>query len=200
MNKCFGLFLALLPLLLLPLYVFADCALPVDKTLITLRNVNGEQVYVVAKEYVDQLECLDLEEIASELQRVEQLETTLQDYQTVTQSLENNIQSYRDINLQYSQTLDRSTLLNDKYSSQVQEYDRLSREFDNLAGRYDKLTDKYRDVALGRSSFISLDAGVGINENNDVIGLIGVGIKNVKVWGLVQEDNHGLILGGSLPF
>lgn len=187
-------------LLLLPGHGFADCTLPVDQSWITLKNVNGEQVYVVSKERVDQLECMDLEKIATELKRVEQLENTLREYQTIAQNLENNIQSYRDINSQLNQTLDRSTLLNDKYGNQVIQYDRLSREFDDLAGRYDKLTDKYRDIALGRSSSISLDAGVGMNEDNEVIGIIGVGIKNVKVWGLVQEDNNGVIVGGSLPF
>ena len=191
---------AYLFLLLLPIRGFSDCALPIDQSLITIKNVNGEQVYVVAKEYVDQLECLDLEQIAAELKRVEQLENTLEEYQTVAQNLESNIQSYRDINSQLNQTLDRSTSLNDKYGNQVVEYDRLSREFDELAGRYDKLTDKYRDVALGRNSLISLDAGVGMNEDSEVIGIIGVGIKNIKVWGLVQEDNNGVIVGGSLPF
>jgi|GEM_PF-6835684 hypothetical protein len=187
-------------LLVLPVRGFADCTLPIDQSLVTLKNVNGEQVYVVAKEYVEQLDCLDLEQIATELKRVEQLESTLGEYQSLAQSLENNIQRYSAINAQLNQTLDRSTLLNDKYSLQVKDYDRLSREFDELAGRYDKLTDKYRDIALGRSSSISLDAGIGMNEDSDVIGIIGVGIKNLKIWGLMQDKNHGVLVGGSFPF
>lgn len=188
---------ALLVFLLLTPTAFAECHLLVNKAALK-SSVNSD--YAVPKAYVDQLPCVDIEQIKAQEARIAALETALLKYRGMNDKLANNLEDYRSVNTELNNTLNRSVALTDKYDQQLAKYDQLSGEFNQLAHRYDKLIDKYRDIALNRHSFISLDAGVGIDENGDVMGLIGAGYRNFRAWGIAQQDNNGLIVGGSLPF
>lgn len=178
----------------------ADCLLPVGKTTLRAVTVNGQTFYQLPKEYVDKLTCIDPDLLIADRARQKKLENTLLEYRQLTTDLAGNIQGYQRVNGDLNSTLDRSVALTHQYDEQVKKYDDLAQRFDALATRYDNLTEKYRDIAINRTSFIALDAGMGLNEEGDVIGLLGVGYKNLRAWGIATQDSNGLILGGELPF
>ena len=179
---------------------FTQCVLPVDKANFSVVEIEGKAHYVINKQSADQFDCVDLEEINDQLKRINQLEAMVQNYQSLSGDLANNVEGYRQVNSDLNITLDRSIDLSNRYADQIQQFDQLSSQYNDLAKRYDDLTETYRDIAMNRSSFISMDAGVGLSEDGDLMGLIGVGFKNLRAWGVAQEDNNGLILGGSFPF
>lgn len=181
-------------------FSMADCYVPIEKSLMALKTVDDQQRYVVSKEYVDQSECLDLVQISVDLKRIKKLEAIITEYKALTDSIDANVQGYQNVNTQLNLTLDRSITLTNKYDQQLMQYDKLSGEFNTLAKQYDKLVEKYRNIALNKSSFMSMDIGVGLDENSDFLGLIGVGFKSVRVWGLLNKENSGVIVGGSVPF
>jgi len=174
--------------------------LPLAKTSFKVKTIDGKDYYIVEKSTADQLNCIELDDVESGLLENQALKATLREYQNVSTKLSGNVDEYRSVNTDLLSTLDRSIALTTKYDNQIKEYNRLSNEFDSLAQRYDDLAGKYRDIALNRTSFMSMDAGVGMDENGDVMGLLGVGFKNFRAWGVAQQDNNGLIIGGSLPF
>ena len=61
--------------------------------------------------------------------------------------------------------------------------------------------DGYKDLAkdykkLSGEPWLTLDVGLGATGGDtDPAILVGVGIRKVKMWGFVQENNSGLVLG-----
>ncbi|MCG8312243.1 MAG: hypothetical protein MI976_03420 [Pseudomonadales bacterium] len=196
-NIAHRLLVFLLCSLLSPI-ALAECHLVVNKA--ALNTSANSDTYSTPKAYIDQLTCIDIEKFQDQQARIKALEAALLKYRGLSDKLANNLEDYRSVNTDLNNTLDRSVTLTKKYDQQLLKYDQLSGEFNQLTHRYDKLIDEYRDIALNRHSFISLDAGVGFDENGDVMGLIGAGFKNFRAWGIAQQDNNGLIVGGSLPF
>lgn len=178
----------------------AACHLPIDKSRMTLKVVDGVEQYVVSKAHVDALECLDLQAIADGLNENEKLAQLVREYQTLTSSFENNVKDYRQVNKDLNTTLDRSINLTANYDQQVSQYQALTGDYNELVAKYDDLALKYRDIALNRNSFLSLDAGIGLDDNSDIMGIIGVGFKNIRVWGFAHEESSGVMVGGSMPF
>ena len=72
-----------------------------------------------------------------------------------------------------------------------------------LAHDYDNLAGKYRDIALSSSSFITFDIGVGATTNDGdtkAAAVLGLGIKQFKLWGFLQDKNSGVLAGASFSF
>lgn len=185
---------------LLPLAASADCLLPVGKATMAVKEINGAEVYVVSKEYIDQLQCLDIDLLTEQDQRIKQLEALLTNYRNTADNLETNLLGYKDVNQQLNTTLENSTALTSSYDTLLIKYERLSNDFSSLLDRYDELTDKYRNIALKSHSTFNFDAGIGLDTDGEMMGLLGVGVKNMRAWGISQKDNNGLIIGVSLPF
>ncbi|WP_317929663.1 hypothetical protein [Halioxenophilus sp. WMMB6] len=178
----------------------ADCLVPVDKAAMAVRAVEGMTVYIVKKEYVDQLDCLDTRLVDDQAAYIQKLEQSLKQYQTVANELEENLKQYQTVTSDLNSTLANSTSLTDRYDQLVIKYDQLSVDYSALADRYDDLAGKYRSIALDSGGLFSFDTGVGITDDGDFMGLLGVGLKRYRLWGVVQEENTGVVLGVSLPF
>lgn len=69
---------------------------------------------------------------------------------------------------------------------------------ESTADGYKRLAKDYKKLA--GEPWLTFDAGLGATGNDtSPAALVGVGIRRVKVWGFVQEDNAGVIIGTSLP-
>ena len=79
----------------------------------------------------------------------------------------------------------------------------LTGRYEKLAEDFDKLAGKYRDVAVDKTSFITIDLGAGVTDKSgeaEGAALLGVGISKLKVWGFFQDDNSGILAGASFRF
>lgn len=107
------------------------------------------------------------------------------------------------LTMKYKSTLDESVGLNEKYSQRSQDLLNLTDKYDHLVLEYNDLTKKYRDIALSGGSFISFDVGLGATSNNgsaEAAALVGMHISRVNIWGFLQQDNSGVLVGTSFGF
>jgi len=103
----------------------------------------------------------------------------------------------------YNHSLEGSVNLNTKYKANSTKLLGLTEKYGKLVNDYDDLVGKYRDIALSSSSFITFDLAAGATTNNgstEAAALIGLGIKQFRLYGFLQDNNNGVMAGASFSF
>ena len=129
--------------------------------------------------------------------------TAAKEVQKLSEDYRNLSVDYASLNQKYKTTLDNSVELNDKYKKKATEILNLAEQYDGLVKEYNDLTKKYRDIAISGGSFIQFDVGLGVTSNDgsaEGAALIGMSISKVNVWGFLQRDNSGVLVGTSFGF
>jgi len=133
----------------------------------------------------------------------EEYRTKLGDYQQLSAKYETLRQDHVALTDQYSRSLSDSVALNEKYKESSEKLLELTTRYDKLARDFDELAGKYRDVAVDKTSFITIDLGAGVTDKSgeaEGAALLGIGISKLKVWGFFQNDNSGILAGASFKF
>lgn len=134
---------------------------------------------------------------------LEKYRRKLGDYQQLSDKYEKLRQDHVALTEDYSQSFSDSVALNEKYKKNSEKLLDLTGRYDKLARDFDKLAGKYRDVAVDKTSFITIDLGAGVTDKSgeaEGAALLGVGISKLKVWGFFQDDNSGILAGASFRF
>jgi len=134
---------------------------------------------------------------------LEEYRTKLGDYQQLSAKYEKLRQDYVALTGNYSRSLFDSVALNEKYIESSEKLLELTGRYDKLAREFDELAGKYRDVAVEKTSFITIDLGAGVTDKSgeaEGAALLGIGISKLKVWGFFQDDNSGILAGASFKF
>jgi len=162
------------------------------------REINGQIHYVLNKPAEDvERDCINLKQIQQTNQQLEELLAATQQLKNAGQNLADNNQAYQDLIGKYQATLNNSVDLTDQYDDLTANYDKLVDKHQALVAEYDELVAKYRNIALSGSSSLSFEFGAGISDSGDFAGLIGVGTKNLRAWGVVQDDGTTTIMVGT---
>lgn len=134
---------------------------------------------------------------------LEQYRVKVGQYQELTARYEKLRQDYTALADKYNQGLSDSVTLNEKYKESSAKLLELTAKYDKLTRDFDELAGKYRDVAVDKTSFITIDIGAGLTDKSgeaEGAALVGVGISKLKVWGFFQDDNSGILGGFSFKF
>jgi len=134
---------------------------------------------------------------------LEEYRTKLGDYQQLSAKYEKLRQDHVDLTDKYSRSLSDSVTLNEKYKKSSEKLLELTGRYDKLAREFDALAGKYRDVAVDKTSFITIDLGAGVTDKSgeaEGAALLDIGISKLKVWGFFQDDNSGILAGASFKF
>lgn len=97
--------------------------------------------------------------------------------------------------------------------STIRAYERTVAAFDTLRLRqrtyvsaleeqvtgYQRLADGYRRLSRANEGWLSVDGGLGATGDSRPTLLVGVGIRRLRVWGIMQEHNGGAAVGVHLP-
>ncbi len=93
--------------------------------------------------------------------------------------------------------------LSDKYRSLTDEYNVLMADYGKLTEDYKTIAEQYRGLVTGKVG-LNVDLGVGLtgnDERNEIepAALVGAGYKWIRVWGFLQQNNSGMLVGASIP-
>ena len=177
----------------------AACSYAVSKEAFQTRVIDGQEFLIVPDNQV-QKQCIDLEVIAAEIEKIEGLKETLDEYKALNDSMADKVTRYQKLLEDYDKTATASVELSNMYDSQLIKYEDMTRDFEELVSRYDVLAGKYRDISLSSSSPINIDLGVGRSQDGHFTGLIGVGYSRLKAWGIYQDGDSALVVGTSFMF
>ncbi len=184
---------------------FSECLVPVNKELLVLVEDARGTYYALPKEHVEFVlanpnHCINTQLSSTQAETTKLLSATLAEYKAMTDKMEADLLEYKRVNRDLQTTLEQSVSLTSKFDGLVTEYDDLSEEYSTLANRYDDLAEQYRDIAISTNGLFTVDAGVGLDTDSNPIGLLGVGYKNLNLWGITREGNTGIVIGTSVPF
>lgn len=185
---------------LTPLLAQAQCLLPVGRATLVEVTHQGQAYLAAPKEYVDQLECLDVELLDADEAMAAELDEILRRNRELNEELAERIREYQALIDDYDADAVTTRELVEDYDRQVSSYDELAESYKTLTANYSDLVDEYRDIAINAQTGISLSAGVGVNDSGDPAALVGVGFNRLRVWGTVNEEESAVYLGGSFRF
>ena len=177
----------------------AACSYAVLEQAFQPKMIDGQIFLVVAENQVEK-RCIDLEVIAAEIGKVEELKKTLAEYKALNDSMADKVTRYEKLVEDYDKIATASVEMTNLYDIQLVKYEEMTRNYDELVSRYDVLAGKYRDISLSSSTPISIDLGIGTSQDGNFTGLIGVGYSRLKAWGIYQNGDSSLLVGTSFMF
>lgn len=194
-------------LFLLPVAAIAEtCEVVSKKGGFMIIDCNGERYNAMTKEIFSAMRTENNKLKEDNKKLVEQLKNTQSvavDFEALVTKYDTLNKNYEKLNEKYQGTLDSSINLNESYQEKASKLVELNEKFDKLVTDYDDLTGKYRDIALSGGSPIRFDLGIGLTEYSDsseMAYLVGASIYKLNVWGFLQDDNNGLLVGTSIRF
>lgn len=120
-------------------------------------------------------------------------------------------QDRRDL-INLKKDLDASKAINAELEKQLAAYERIGPRADvliehqkhyiealeeSLAGYRDLAQDYKRLNSSGR--WLTLQAGVGATRGSDPALLVGVGVQRLRIWGFLEQNNPGVLIGAEWP-
>lgn len=187
--------------------VFAmNCQVTAEQNGFVLLDCDGKTYHAVPQQSFKQMvaensqQKQDIEKLKQQLAETSRLVADQQQLATKYRGLSDE---YADLNKKFDSSLKSSISLGDKFKTESGNLISLTDKYKQLVDDYDKLAEKYRQIALNKGSSISFDLGIGLTDNNgesEAAGLIGMNISDYHIWGFIQSDNSGLLVGKSFDF
>ena len=135
--------------------------------------------------------------------RLKETNVLVKDQESLLNGYRGLNEDYMSLNDRFNDNMKRSDAVGDKIKQESQKLLKTADKFDQLATKYNDLCSDYRELALNASTGISFDVGGGVTKKGgeyEPAMLVGVNFSSFHVWGLLQDDNNGVLVGKSFGF